>query len=79
MYTSVMYVYLLIFMLMQCCVTNMLLCCGNKLTYLLTYLNRSGRYDFGEIFPGASNLTVKPKRKINNSLYLWTPGSIIIN
>ena len=37
MYTSVMYVYLLIFMLMQCCVTNMLLCCGNKLTYLLTY------------------------------------------
>ena len=25
-------------MLIQCCVTNLLLCCGNKLTYLLTYL-----------------------------------------
>ena len=35
MYTSVMYVYLFIFMLMQCCVTNMLLCCGNKLTYCI--------------------------------------------
>ena len=23
-------------MLIQCCVTNLLLCCGNKLTYLLT-------------------------------------------
>ena len=65
-------------MLIQCCVTNLLVCCGNKLTYLLTYSFLQGvhsdthcRHNRSGIFLDRQFVCVEEDRKEDG---MDTPG-----